>query len=243
MNSTNNTSPKFGVRSTVADGLQLRASWSEGFALPSNFMKYSAGAADLDPNVFRQTEVGAAYLYGPVNVDLVWFRIKSTDEFRTIAPGIYENSGSTLRKGIETSIAWRPLTDLELALVYGLTDTEITGNANPALVGKDIVGVPEDSLTLSASYAPENGWGGSATLRSVGDYAITADNSVEDGDFTTLDLALSYARTGRLRYRAYLGLDNATDRTYYSSSFVSSGTQLVAPAAPRTVRVGAQLEF
>src|SRR5260221_3851203 len=42
---------------SVAPGVLLRASWSEGFALASDFAKYALGAARLDPNIFRQTEV------------------------------------------------------------------------------------------------------------------------------------------------------------------------------------------
>src|SRR5256885_17253968 len=56
---TSHASPKLGLRSQVAPGVLLRASWSEGFALASDFAKYALGAARLDPNIFRQTEVGA----------------------------------------------------------------------------------------------------------------------------------------------------------------------------------------
>ncbi len=243
LSTTRRTSPKLGVRSDVAAGVQLRASWAEGFALPSNFIKYSAGAAGLKPNVFRQTEVGGAVRGAAVRADLAWYRITSTNEFRTIAPGVYENAGETLRDGIEASLGWTPLADLDLTLTYGRMDSEIRANANPALVGRKVTGVPDDALTLTAGYAPPAGWGGNATLRRQASYAINADNSVTGGAYSTVDLALTHAGSGAVRYRAYAGIDNATDRTYFTSSFISSGTQLLAPAAPRTYKVGVQLDI
>jgi iron complex outermembrane receptor protein len=243
LNTTRHTSPKLGVRSDVADGVQLRASWAEGFALPSNFIKYSTGAAGLKPNVFRQTEVGGALRSAGIRADVAWYRITSTNEFRTIAPGVYENAGETLRDGIEASLGWTPLADLDLTLTYGRMDSEIRANPNPALVGKKVTGVPDDALTLAVAYAPVAGWGGNVTVRRVGAYAINADNSVTGGAYRTVDLTVTYAGSGALRYRAFLGIDNATDRTYFTSSFISSGTQLVAPAPPRTYRAGVQLDF
>lgn len=243
LNSIHHTSPKIGVRSDLGRGLELRGSYAEGFALPSNFIKYSAGAADLDPNVFRQIEFGLNWSSATVQADLAWYRLKSSDEFRTLAPGIFENFGSTLRKGVEASLSWSPVADLEFSAVVGTADSEIRQNANPALIGKQITGVPDYTATLAVRYSPVQGWGGSAVLRRVDDYALTADNTVFDGAFTTLDLAVTYTATGRFRYRAYLGIDNATDRTYFTSSFISAGTQLVAPAAPRSFSLGVQFDF
>ncbi len=244
LNAPSHTSPKFGVRSDVADGAQLRASWAEGFALPSNFIKYSAGAAGLKPNVFRQTEFGGAFKGAAVRADLAWYRITSSNEFRTLAPGVYENAGATLRDGIEASLGWTPLADFDLTLIYGRMDSKIRANPNPVLVGKKVTGVPAHAVTIGAAYAPMAGWGGNATVRRIGSYPINADNSVTGGAYSTVDLAVTYAAARRaLRYRAFLGVDNAADRRYFTSSFIAAGTQLVAPAPPRTYRAGVQLDF
>jgi iron complex outermembrane receptor protein len=244
LNKTARTSPKLGVRSDVLPAVRLRASWAEGFALPSNFIKYSAGATGLDPNVFRQTELGGTASLDDVRVDLAVYRITSTSEFRTVAPGVFENFGATRRSGWEASVDWMPLPELKLALAYGSADSEITQNANAALVGKKVTGVPESTATLSAQFAPAAGLGGGATLRRVGAYAVNADNSLVDGSYRTLDLAATWAgRSGGLRYRASAGIDNATDRTYATSITIIGGQQMVAPAAPRTYRVGVQIDF
>jgi outer membrane receptor protein involved in Fe transport len=243
LSSISNTSPKLGVRSDVAPGLQLRASYAEGFALPSNFIKYSSGAANLDPNVFKQTELGVRWYVSALTADLAWYRLRSSDEFRTVAPGVYENFGSTVREGLEASVTWYAMPDLAIGLTYGNADSEIRSNTNVALVGNQVTGVPDYTATLSIAHSPLAGWGGSAVLRHVDDYAIDAGNTLFDGAYTTLDLALTYTRAGRFGYRAYVGIDNATDDEHFTSSFISSGTQLVAPAAPRTYRVGVQIDF
>lgn len=243
MSSISNTSPKLGVRSDVAPGVQLRASYAEGFALPSNFTKYSSGAADLDPNQFEQTELGIYWRSGSLSVDLAWYYLRSSDEFRTVAPGVYENFGSTVREGLEASVTWHATPDLVIGLTYGSAESEIRSNANAALVGNRVTGVPDYSATLGIAFSPLAGWGGSAVLRDVGNYAIDAANTLFDGAYTTLDLAVTFTRTGRFGYRVYVGIDNATDEEYFGNSFLSSGTQLVAPAPPRTCRVGVQIDF
>lgn len=171
MNSIDHLSPKIGVRSDVLRELQLRASWAEGFALPSDFTKYSLGAANLDPNVFRQTEIGGTLrLFDQLTADLAWYRIDSTSEIRTVAPGIYENYGETRRDGVELSVNWTPIDNLTVTLVWANADSEVTQSANPALIGKQVAGVPERLGTLGIAWMPAQGWDGRATLRDVGSY-------------------------------------------------------------------------
>src|SRR5690606_26658672 len=87
MDSVTHASPKLGVTSQVHERLSLRASWTEGFALPSTFVKYALGAAQLDTNVFRQTELGAQWRPGRnVWFDAALYRMSSSQEIRTVAP-------------------------------------------------------------------------------------------------------------------------------------------------------------
>lgn len=240
-----NTSPKFGVRSDVARGVQLRASWAEGFALPSNFIKYSIGAANLDPNVFRQTEVGAAFRVARAfTLDFAAYRIKSSDEILTISPGVYQNFGATERTGLEAKAEWRPLAPMLVTAVYGSAESEVQRNTNTALIGRQVTGVPDQTATLGVAWQPRQGWGGDVSLRHVGSYAVTPTNTLFSPSYTTLDLALSYAGmfSGR-RYKAYASAENVLDRTYATSVALSNGFQLIAPGAPLTFKVGMQFDF
>jgi iron complex outermembrane recepter protein len=157
---------------------------------------------------------------------------------------VFENFGATRREGVEARLDWHPLSDLHIDAVYGSAKTEVTENATAALIGKKVTGVPDYTTTLSAFWRPQNGLGGGATIRKVGRSAINPTNTLTYDGYTTLDLQLSYQRSrGRNPYRAYLSLDNATDKKYAAASFVIGGQTLYAPAAPRSVSIGLQIDF
>lgn len=235
-------SPKLGVRSDVAPGVQLRASWAEGFALPSTFAKYALGAATLDPNIFRQTEVGAQFKPMPgLVLDVAAYRLTSSDEIRTVAPGVYENYGATRRSGVEASALWAAHRNVDLSLTYGSAHSRVTENGNPALVGKQVAGVPRTMATVSATWRPAALWSTTATWRRVGAYAVNADNSVGYGGYATVDLSVAYKPA--TRYEIYAAIANVSDKAYATSASVIGGTQVFAPGAPRTFKVGAKLQF
>lgn len=240
---TSHASPKLGVRSQILPGLLLRASRSEGFALASNFAKYALGAAQLDPNVFRQTELGAQIqpLDGLV-LDVAAYRLRSSGEIRTAAPGIYENYGATRRAGVEASALWAARRDLDLTLAWGSAHSRVTRNGDTALVGRQVAGVPRYSATLGAAWRPVAGWEGTATWRRVGRYAVNADNSVVYGGYATWDLGLNHTPVGT-RYRFYATVANLSGKAYATSAAVIAGQTLYAPGAPRTFKVGVQGSF
>ena len=240
--SMSHASPKLGVRSDIAPGVQLRASWAEGFALPSTFAKYALGAATLDPNIFRQTEVGAQFkpIQGLV-LDVAAYRLTSSDEIRTVVPGVYENYGATRRSGVEASALWAAHRDVDLSLTYGSAHSRVTENGNAALVGKQVAGVPRHMATVSATWRPVADWSTTATWRRVGAYAVNADNSVGYGGYATVDLSVAYKAASR--YEVYAAVANLSDKAYATSASVIGGTQVFAPGAPRTFKIGAKLQF
>lgn len=241
LNKLTHTSPKLGVRSDVLPELELRASWAEGFALPNTFAKYALGAARLDPNVFRQTEVGAQWKPRPgISLDVAAYRLVSSDEIRTVAPGIYENNGATRRTGVEVSALWAARRDLDLSLTYGSANAEVTANGNTALVGKRVAAVPRYTATASAAWSPLADWTGTVTWRRVGNYAVNADNSLVYGGYNTLDLGLTYRAQP---YQVYATVANVTDKVYATTASVIGGTPLFAPGAPRTLKLGVQMQF
>ena len=234
------TAPKFGLRSQIASGLELRASRAEGFALPSDFAKYALGASVLDPNIFRQTEVGARLTAVPgLMIDAAAYRLQSSDEVRAVAPGVYENFGSTRRTGYELEILWMPHDDVDLTLAWGEADSKITRNANPALVGKRVTGVPRHTLTAELTWRPLPGWQSTLTWREIGRYQVDAANTRSDQGYGIADLRLSYSAGSLHPYTVYAAIDNLADRRYATAV----NTIGYASGAPRTVRVGVQVNF
>ena len=125
-----------------------------------NAAKYAA--AGLRATVFKQTEVGVSYKNAMLRGDLASYRISSSNEVRTVSPGVYENVGRTERQGTEAALTLTPIDDVELGLVANSADAKVIENFNTALVGKQVTGVPRQSVTVTAAWWPAAGWGGSA---------------------------------------------------------------------------------
>jgi outer membrane receptor protein involved in Fe transport len=130
---------------------------------------------------------------------------------------------------------------VDLSLTYGSARSRVTENGNAALVGKQVAGVPRYTGTLSATWRPADHWSTTATWRRVGAYAVNADNSVAYGGYATVDVGVVYRPTER--YEVYATVSNLTDKAYATSASVIGGTQVFAPGAPRTFKIGAQLSF
>lgn len=244
LNRAEHASPKIGLRSQLTDWLQLRASWAEGFALPNGFVKYSVGGQPLDETVFRQTEIGARIDAGEMlTFDVAAFRLTSDGEVRNVSPGVYENYGATLRRGIEASAMWRPLERLEIHAVYGLSDTEVQKNGDARLVGLTVPGVPENSASVEARVMPLAGWTFSAAWRHVGEYEVDALNTLQADSYDVLDLGVGYVHDSVRSFRIYARVDNVTDRRYATSVSLIGGQELLAPGAPRAYRAGIQFNF
>lgn len=235
-------SPKLGLSSRVHEQLTLRASWTEGFALPSNFAKYALGAAQLDPNVFRQTELGLQWRASrQLWLDLAAYRMASRQEIRNLAPGVYENFGATLRKGVELQAVWTPVSALELRWNYGRAQSRVTQNANAALIGRQVAAVPRYTSTLQARWQLASGWALQGALRHVGSMAVDAANATRSPAYHVADLGLQWrlpASLGLADGTLSLMVRNLTDKTYASSMSVIGGERLVAPGAPRTLLLG-----
>lgn len=245
LNALSTTRPKLGVRSTLLPGLDLRASHAVGFALPPGVAKFAPGGAGLEPTKYRQNEIGLSWKRSAVQLDLVHFEIDSRNEVRAVSPGVFENFGSTRRRGTEASLVLRPVDRLEWTLLAASTDARVRENGNPALVGRRVSGVPAASASMELAWRPEQGLGATLGWRWQDEAAVDAANTVVAGATSSVDLALHYAvrRGDGSAWRAYLKVDNLTDRASASNVFLIGGQVLVAPGAPRSLRAGVQVDF
>lgn len=242
MNSVAHTSPKLGISSQVHEKVTLRTSWSEGFALPSNFAKYALGAAQLDPNIFRQTEVGVQLRPSQALwLDVAFYRMTSSQEIRNSAPGVYENFGGTVRKGVEIQTIWTPVDALELRWSYGRAQSRVVQNANPALLDKQVTAVPRYTSTLQALWTINPQWSVNAALRHVGPMAVNADNTFWSRPYHVADMGLQYrlpAAMGLQDASIHFSVRNVADKDYATSTSIIGGERLVAPGMPRTFMLG-----
>jgi len=241
LNDLDNLAPKIGVRSGVLDTLELRASYSEGFSLPNGWVKYQSQAANLDPVIYQQLEVGM--LWQPLDglqLDLAVFQLDSDGEVRSAAPGIFENFGETRREGLEASLEWTLSERLMLSAVYSLTDAEVRRNPDPALVGNDVSGVSDSAATVRGVWRFLPDWELDLDWRYVGEFALNGANSFYADSYDLVDLGIAY--TGGRNWRGYLQVDNVTDEVYAPSQFVIGGP-VFGTGAPRQYRVGVQFSL
>lgn len=246
MQGRSHASPKLGAMAQLDARTALRASWSQGFALPSDFAKYALRNSELGANIFRQTELGLQWK--PSSqwlIDAAVYRVTSSNEIRNTAPGEYENLGATLRKGAELQLHWLPGRSWHLEWAYGRNRSEITQNANAALLGQRVVAVPEYTSTLHARWMPRGDVTVHGVLRHVGRAPINAGNTEWAGSYHWLDLGLQYRLPASVARHASLSLwlRNAANARYASTTTMIGGQRLVAPGAPRSVQLGLQLSL
>ena len=250
----NITTPKFGIQSNwIRDVFKTRISVAEGFSLPSDAAKFTAGLS-VNPTKFRQTELGATFKpHASVEMEIATFRIDSRDEVALTVPTIllYSNIGKTRRQGVEAELRYSPTTWLEFSAALASFRTKVTESlpSTPFLVGSELTGVARELVTTVTTVRPIPELVLTATGRSVGRYAISPPSATVTplfyGGYKTIDLMASYQLTtaAGMKRRFYAQIANATDRRYATSAGVTSGLRTYNPAPPRAFMVGLAADF
>jgi outer membrane receptor protein involved in Fe transport len=249
------TTPKAGVRSTWVPGLlEARVSLAEGYALPSDAAKFTAGLA-VEPTKFRQRELGLTLTPGSDwLIDLSHFRIDSRDEVALIdeALFIYGNVGKTRREGVELEVRYHPASWFEASAALARVRTKVIESLpmQAHLEGAELTGVAREMATVSVTLRPAAAYAIATTVRHVGRYAINVPSSATSGQphyggYTTLDLMASYEHKGCFSHpqRFFVQVANLTDERYATSAGITSGVRTYNPAPARTFMVGSSLSF
>lgn len=249
------TTPKFGFRSTLWPNLlEARLSVADGFALPSDAAKFTAGI-DVKPTTFRQLELGFTLTPGSMwMIDIAHYQIKSRNEVALPNPALldYVNIGKTTRIGTEVEVRFMPADWFEATAAVSRLNSRITEAlpTQPFLIGADVTGVPKFMATFTGTVRPMPGVSITAIGRIFGRYAInlpsaTAVQAFYDG-YETVDLIASYeskSRPWNMRQRYFVQVFNLADQRYASSAGITSGARTYNPAAPLTVMGGISLKF
>jgi iron complex outermembrane recepter protein len=248
MNDYDAWSPKAGFRSLVADGVDLRASYSEGFSLPDGEAKYQTDI-DVEPETVQQYEIGLNYKPNDrLLVDVAGFILDTSDEIHEIPidSGNFENLGKTRRTGVEAEIRFEPITGLTLFGDVTMIDSEVLTSDDASLEGNAVVGVPRHVLNLGAEYSSPQGFGGRVKWRQVGKYYIDEANTETYDGYDTVDLGVFYehklngdGRTLRLGFDVL----NLFDQWYSQAVWTGYGTTNYAVSWPRTYWLSANLNW
>lgn len=247
INDFSKLSPKVGFRSMLLDGLDFRASYSEGFALPRSEVKFDPDV-EVDPMVIKQYEVGLNYqITGLLWADVAAFILDTDDEIQEnpANSGNYENIGSTRRMGLETGVRLYPIQGLEIYGTLTLMEAEIEDNPDRSLVDKKVSRIPDYTATLGAKYTAPCGLGGRVNWRKVGQYYLDSANEQTYDGYDRVDAGIFYTIKGDAgrQYRLSFSVDNVFDEVYADSVSYSGGEFWYAPAWPRTYWFGLTMDF
>lgn len=238
INSLYHVTPKFGFRSTFTDGLDFRASASNGFYLSTGDdakLKYTQ--KDIDPTELWQYEIGLSYKNNMVDADVAAFILNSSREVRPDGLGNMVNIGKTARSGVETSLKIKPTKGLSFNSTFAYTKTEIKDGAAK---GEAIPQIPDVIFTLGANYVSSIGLGANVDFRHVSDYFVEGDFYAGKYNVTNLTLFYNLDKILSNKGRIYATVNNIFNE-YYAETYY--GEDFIAPSPTRNFSLGVNYSF
>ncbi|HWJ05547.1 MAG TPA: TonB-dependent receptor [Steroidobacteraceae bacterium] len=224
----------YGVTYAPVDGLTLYASYAEGFTMPDVgrvLRAVNVPGQDIDtfldvsPIVTDNTEVGAEYSVGPVDLSAAYFWSQADKgQFLVLVDGVYEvQRQRTEIDGLELSARWRtPVEGLAVAASYaalnGQTDSDGNGKVDADLDGSNIA---PDRALLALDYARGN-W----SARVQGQFYLSREFAGGDprNDFEGYELVDAW-----LSYQAPFGDLTLSAQNLFDEQYISYFSDTTGP--------------
>jgi vitamin B12 transporter len=198
----------------------VRLSYGEGFKAPSLYQLYDAfsGNAALRPERSKSYDVGIdqSLADGRALISLTAFLRNTTDQINyDNATFTYGNIDRTRAKGVEATLALRPVDALNVTASYSYIDAR-DRSGRPAFDGKRLPRRAEHAVSLSADYDWWFGLSTGATLTLVGDSFDNAANSVRLDGYALAGVRASMPIGQNLEL--YGRVDNLFDADYATAA-------------------------
>ncbi len=254
------TTPVAGVLFKASPQLHLYANAGSGFETPTFAeLAYRPGGATglnfaLQPAKSRHAEAGLKLRLGErLRADLAAFRIETRDEIVTNTSSggrtDFKNAAGTLRRGVEISARGRLGGGFEAQVAYAALEAEFTeafsSGAPPVVVaaGRRLPGVPRTVAYGELAWRHRSGLHAAAEVRHGSRVFVNEANSDAAPAATVANLRLGHEhRAGPWRVRAYVRVDNATDRRYAGSVIVAEARgRYFEPAPERNYFAGIEV--
>ncbi|MFN7152051.1 MAG: TonB-dependent siderophore receptor [Acidovorax sp.] len=235
--------PRIGLTYLVNPNTSVYASAGRSFR--PNAGTDESGKA-FDPQKGQALELGAKWQSADqrLNASVALFDIRKTNVL-TRSPTNANFSiaaGEVQSRGLELDVAGQIDTHWRMTANMAYTDTEVTRDNNPALLGKRLMNVPRVSAGLFAIREDQAPWGGrygvGGGLVHVGERTGTATDTYRLPAYTTARIT-GYWQIDK-RTRLTLDVHNLFDKTYYTASW---GALTVIPGLGRQVVAGVQVAF
>lgn len=198
----------------------VRLSYGEGFKAPSLYQLYDSfsGNAALRPERSKSYDIGIDQRLadGRALVSLTAFLRNTTDQINyDNATFTYGNIDRTRTKGVEATLALRPVDALNVTASYSYIDAR-DRSGRPAFDGKRLPRRAEHAISLSADYDWSFGLSTGATITMVGDSFDDAANAVPLDGFALAGIRASIPVAGN--FEIYGRVDNLFDADYATAA-------------------------
>ena len=198
----------------------FRASYGEGFKAPSLYQLYDSfsGNAALRPERSKSYDLGIdqSLADGRAVMSLTAFLRNTTDQINyDNATFTYGNIDRTRAKGVEATLALRPVDALNVTASYSYIDAR-DRSGRPGFDGKRLPRRAEQAISLSADYDWSFGLSTGATLTLVGDSFDDAANLVPLDGYALAAIRASFPVGEHVEI--YGRIDNLFDADYATAS-------------------------
>jgi catecholate siderophore receptor len=195
----------------------------------------------LDPEAFRNYEVGAKWDAGSIAYSVAAYRL---DRGNVAIADPVDPARSILvdaqrMKGIEASVDGRIMARWTIAGGYAFQDGRITQSISATVpAGAVLAQVPRHSFSLWNKYDLTDRVGAGVGVIHRGDVFAAADNAVTLPAFTRVDAGVFWTVTRQVR--AQVNVENLFDTNYFASAHNNAN---ILPGSPRAVRVAMTTRF
>lgn len=237
-------SPRIGVMYKPLTDLSLYASHTIAYQPRSGdqLSSLSATNANLDPEKFRNFEIGAKWaLTHDLSATAALYRLERSkvaiaDPADTTRMLLVD--GQTA-KGLELSLAGRLANSWWLTGSYAYQQGEYDSTQSATVRnGARLAQLPRHTFSLWNRHDFNDQWGAGLGVISQSSVHVAADGLVTLPGYARLDAALYYSMTPAIRVQA--NLENLFDRKYYATAHSNNN---ITPGAPRTLRVSLNVRY
>ncbi|MBL9065523.1 MAG: TonB-dependent receptor [Sphingopyxis sp.] len=198
----------------------IRLSYGEGFKAPSLYQLYDSfsGNAALRPERSKSYDVGIDQNLadGRALISLTAFLRNTGDQINyDNATFTYGNIDRTRAKGVEATLALRPIDALNVTASYSYIDAR-DRSGRPAFDGKRLPRRAAHAVSLSADYDWSFGLSTGATITMVGDSFDNAANNVRLDGYALAGLRASFPVGDH--FEIYGRVDNLFDADYATAA-------------------------
>ncbi len=244
---------KTGATYDLMAGLNLYASYSQGFVAPSPSQLFttSRGAnPDLNPEKADNYEIGMRSVFwkGKATLDAAYYHMRITDKIiyqnLSLAQILYRNVGETSHQGVEVQFSVKPIDPVRISASYTYARNIYENYTDPNTVpptnfnGNSLPRAPEHHLNVCLALLPLRGLEVELEADNISKQYADDANRFSYSRPTLFNLRTTFTWKNWSFWGHVLNLTDETYASHISESNVTANTMSLYPGMPLTFYVG-----